>query len=677
MISRALIAPQGNSNKTETSSQSWYTIFNKNGVGVIEIIGDIGAWGITAKQFAKDLAALGNVKTLEATIHSGGGDVFDGMAIYNLLKGHKAHKSAKVLGLAASMASVILMAFDHVEIPANAMIMVHKPWGGTIGDADDMRKYADLLDKVEGTLLSAYESKTGLDRAKLEEMLAAETWLDGNEAKALGFANSVSEPLQMAAQLDSERLKDYNMPQALKQLFAPRGETLTPAAPTAPQAAVPAPQPAPQPAPAPAPDVNALAAQLVAQRTAGINAAFAAFPQMTELHNQCLSDPSCTVDQAKDKILAALGAVQTPAAGQHVHVHAGNGNIVSDSIRACVMARAGHQEHEASNNYRSYNLKELARASLTDRGIGIAGMNSLQMVGLAFTHSSSDFGNILLDVANKSVLQGWELAEETFEKWTRKGQLTDFKTATRVGLDEFGSLRQVRPGAEYKYVTLGDKGAKIALATFGEIFSITRQCIINDDMEMLTSIPMKMGMAAKGTIGDLVYAVLTSNAKAPDGKSIFHADHKNQATGAIDIANLDKARQLMRAHRSNADGKGRHLNIRPAFVLVPTALETTALQTIKSASVKGADANSGIVNPLQNFAEVIAEPRLDDDSATKWYLAAQKGSDTVEVAYLDGIDKPYIEQQEGFTIDGVATKVRIDAGVAPLDYRGLVLSSGQ
>lgn len=630
------------------------------------MIGDIGAWGVTAKQFAKDLTALGNIKTIEATIHSGGGDVFDGMAIYNLLKGHKAHKSAKVLGLAASMASVILMAFDHVEVPANAMIMVHKPWGGTIGDADDMRKYADLLDKVEGTLLSAYAAKTGMERAQLEEMLAAETWLDGNEAKALGFADSVSEPLQMAAQLHSERLKDYNMPNALKQLFAPRGETPTLEAPPA----------VVQPA-APLTDIHALAAQLVMQRTRAINTAFAAFPQMTELHNQCLSDPNCSVDQAKDKILAALGTVATPTAAQHVHVHAGNGNLVGDSIRACVMARAGHQEHEASNNYRSYNLRELARASLSDRGIGTAGLNPMQMVGLAFTHSTSDFGQILLDVANKSVLQGWDLAEETFEQWTRKGQLSDFKTATRVGLDEFGSLRQIRPGAEYKYITLGDKGAKIALATYGEIFSITRQCIINDDMDMLTSIPMKLGIAAKGTIGDLVYAVLTSNAKAPDGTDIFHTNHKNITTGAIDIANLDKARQLMRAHRSNSDGKGRHLNIRPAFVLVPTALETSALQTIRSASVKGADVNAGIVNPLQNFAEVIAEPRLDDDSPKKWYLAAQKGSDTVEVAYLDGIDKPYIEQQEGFTIDGVATKVRIDAGVAPLDHRGLIRSSGE
>ncbi|HBR3608986.1 TPA: Clp protease ClpP, partial [Klebsiella pneumoniae] len=121
----------------------------------------------------------------------------------------------------------------------------------------------------------------------------------------------------------------------------------------------------------------------------------------------------------------------------------------------------------------------------------------------------------------------------------------------------------------------------------------------------------------------------------------------------------------------------RTLNIRPAYMLVPVGLETLANQTIKSASVKGADINSGINNPIQNFAEVISEPRLDHKDPNAWYLAAAKGTDTIEVAYLNGVDTPYIDQQEGFNTDGIATKVRIDAGVAPLDFRGLVKSSGQ
>ncbi|EJX6543178.1 Mu-like prophage major head subunit gpT family protein, partial [Escherichia coli] len=147
--------------------------------------------------------------------------------------------------------------------------------------------------------------------------------------------------------------------------------------------------------------------------------------------------------------------------------------------------------------------------------------------------------------------------------------------------------------------------------------------------------------------------------KLSDGKALFHADHKNIATGGISVSGLDAARQMMRLQKEG----DRALNIRPAFMLVPVALETVANQTIKSASVKGADANAGVINPIQNFAEVIAEARLDAADPKTWYLAAAQGTDTIEVAWLDGVDTPYIDQQEGFTTDGIATKIRIDAGV--------------
>ena len=195
----------------------------------------------------------------------------------------------------------------------------------------------------------------------------------------------------------------------------------------------------------------------------------------------------------------------------------------------------------------------------------------------------------------------------------------------------------------------------------------------------LTDIPRKMGMAAKATIGDLVYALLVANpALKTDSKAISHADHKNLLTGAasaLSVDALDAGRTKMRTQKTDG-ATGRTLNIRPAYVLTPICLESKANQLIRSASVPGADANSGIDNPIRNFAEVIGEPRLDDASATAWYLAAGQGSDTIEVAYLNGVDTPYMEQQQGFTSDGVATKVRIDAGVAPLDYRGLVKANG-
>ncbi|MGX2953373.1 ClpP-like prohead protease/major capsid protein fusion protein [Shewanella sp. JL219SE-S6] len=677
LTSAALIAPQGALTPTNKPDKSWYSLkAAANGEAELMIYDEIGGWGITAKQFARDLKDLGKITQLNARIHSPGGDVFEGMAIYNILKNYPAHKVAHIDGLAASMASVIAMAFDEVVMPENAMMMVHKPWGGTIGDADDMRKYADLLDKVEGNLVGAYRDKTGMTDEQLHALLAEETWLTGREAVEKGFADTLTEPLAMAASLQSNRMKDYaNMPKALQILLAPQANSANPQ-----NAPTPAPvnQPAPSPAPSAQPtqaQINAAAAELNRTRVDGLNTLFASWPQFAELKNECIADVEMTAEKAKDKILAKLGENTTPAAAQprSVIIHAGNGNIVGDSIRAKLMASAGHEAREKDNPYTSYDLLDLARASLTDRGISVAGLDKMTMVGLSFTHSSSDFGNILLDVANKSVLLGWDQAEEAFERIAYKGQLGDFKVARRIGLNEFGSLRQVREGAEYKHITTSDHGQSIALATYGEIFSITRQAIVNDDMDMLTHIPMMMGAAAKGTIGDLFWAVLTSNAKMGDGKALFHADHGNLGSGAPSVEALAAGRKAMRLQKSG----GRNLNIRPEFVLCPVALEDTFNQIIKSTSVKGTDANSGVANPVKDMAEVVGEPRLDDHSAAQWYLAAGQGRDTIEVAYLDGIDTPYIEQQSGFNIDGIATKVRIDAGVAARDHRGLYKSSGQ
>ncbi|ELD0488289.1 Clp protease ClpP, partial [Escherichia coli] len=631
--------------------------------------------GVTAKQFISDLNALGDITHINLHINSPGGDVFEGIAIFNALKTHGASITVYVDGVAASMASVIAMAGTPVIMPENAFMMIHKPFGFTGGDADDMRACADLLDKVEAVMLPAYAQKTGKTTDEIAAMLADETWMSGAECLAHGFADQVTPAVKAMACIQSKRTEEFKkMPESIRNMItpprnsAPREPEVTGAAPVV---------TAPAPVPA-APDEATLRASILAEqkaRVSGINDLFAMFGgRYQALQVQCVSDPGCSLETARERLLNEMGKESSPTSKTTpAHIYAGNGNFVGDGIRQALMARAGFEKTERDNVYNGMTLREYARMSLTERGIGVSGYNPMQMVGLALTHSTSDFGNILLDVSNKALLQGWEEAEETFQRWTKKGQLSDFKTAHRVGVGGFPSLRQVREGAEYKYVTTGDKGETIALATYGEIFSVTRQAIINDDLNQLTDVPMKMGRAAKATIGDLVYAVLTKNPKLSDGKTLFHADHKNLSTGPVSVASLDDARRLMRLQKEG----DRSLNIRPAFMLVPVALETLATQTIKSASVKGADVNAGIINPVRDFAEVIAEARLDDADAKAWYLTAAQGADTIEVAYLNGVDTPYIDQQEGFTTDGIATKVRIDAGVAPLDYRGLVKSSGQ
>ena len=654
---------------TKTNNQSWYSIKAKaNDTAEISIYDEIGFWGVSAASFAQDLKDCGNnLKQINLHIHSPGGDVFDGIAIYNLLKNHPANVTVYIDGLAASMASVIAMAGNEVIMPENAMMMIHKPWGIQGGDAEDMRKYADLLDKVENTLIPAYANKTGKTPEELAEMLSAETWLNGKECVEQGFADKLAEPLVAMASIKSRKLEDFEkMPNEIKNmLFKPQGNSGA----SAPQA-TPTEQSAPVNKSSTVPVDNTAQVQAeLNKRNADIKAVFAPFGSAHDsLLVECLGDLSITAEQAKDKLLAKLGAGTTPSAA--VTPYADNGNIVGDSVKQSLLARAGIDKDKADakdNAYNAMTLRELARASLVDRGISVVGHNAMSMVGLAFTHSSSDFGQILIDVAHKSLLKGWETAAENFDQFTSNGTLTDFRPAKRVGLGDFGYLPQVGEGEEYTYGTIGDEGASVALATYGQLFNITRQAIINDDMHLLTKIPEKMGQAARATIAKLVFALLTGNAIAQDGKALFDASHKNTLTGAeLDVTSIDKAIQIMNGF---VNARGEPLAIEPEFMLLPTSLYTRAKQVLGSASVEGADANSGIINPIRDIVPALKSARLQVADPKSWYLI---NKEAIEVSYLDGIDTPYIEQQNGFTVDGVSTKVRIDAGVNVIDYRGIV-----
>nr|WP_217694975.1 MULTISPECIES: ClpP-like prohead protease/major capsid protein fusion protein [Pseudomonas] len=678
-LSLALLAPMAMGvavapimSNENTPKQSWYSLKAlAKGHAEILLYDEIGMWGITAQQFARDLKALGDLSLISLRIHSPGGDVFEGTAIYNLLKNHPAKVEAHIDGLAASMASVIAMAADTIYMPENAMMMVHKPWGIQGGDADDMRRYAALLDKVEDTLVQSYVSKTGKTEEDIKALLKGETWMTGREAVEAGFADHLTEPLAAAAQLTSKRMQEFtHMPEALKSLMQPRASVTTPTAPTQPTTPVATTVPVATPTEA---DVLASVQAAEQTRRAAVTASFGGFATgHADLLNACLLDMTVTPEQAKDKLLAKLGEGTSPTATS-AHVHVDNGNLVGDSVRNSIEARLGLVAADSSNQFIGMSLMELARASLSHRSIGIAGMDRNGIVGLAFTHSSSDFGNLLADIARKSMLKGLEETEESFQKWTAKGTLSDFREASRVDLSTFPSLRKVPEGAEYKYVTVGDRGEKIVLATYGELFSITRQAVINDDLSAMTRVPQLMGRAAIRTVGDLVYAVLGNNPQMSDGKALFHNDHKNKLTAAaLSVARIDEAKTKMRTQK---DGSA-VLNIRPAYLLTPVALESTA-KALLAAEYDPAMVDAKVPNPVRGIVEVISDARLDEQSLTTSYMAASQSMyDTIEVAYLDGNDKPYLEQQQGFTVDGAAFKVRIDAGVAPLSWRTMVQLPG-
>lgn len=155
--------------------------------------------GITAKQFAQDLAAIGDVRRIDVRINSPGGSVNDGLAIYNALVAHPATVVAHVDGIAFSMASVVAMAAQTVTMAENALMMIHNPRWVAEGDAREMRRTADLLDRYRRSLVKAYAKKTNLSDDAIIELMDAETFFDANEAIAQGFADQITEPLNVAA----------------------------------------------------------------------------------------------------------------------------------------------------------------------------------------------------------------------------------------------------------------------------------------------------------------------------------------------------------------------------------------------------------------------------------------------------------------------------------------------
>lgn len=403
---------------------------------------------------------------------------------------------------------------------------------------------------------------------------------------------------------------------------------------------------------------------------------------------------SATHEVAKDKLIDMMAAAHNASLPKPNGGHTSVGleateKFVTGATRAIIAKvsmfnSGGKPDKEGERNeFTSLSLRELARTYLEMRGVRVS-HDAMTMIGAAMQPivmsgalSTSDFVNILANVANKAMLKGYEEAAETFDKWTGRGTLTDFKTTSRVDLGLFPSLAKVQEGAEYSYAKMGDRGVNLVLATYGKLFPITRQAIINDDLGAFTKVPGKMGTAAKRTIGDLVYAILTSNPNAPDGTALFHANHKNLLTGAgsvLSATSLDAGRTLM-GRQVDPDNIKQGLNIRPKYWLGPITLQGQANQIFASQSEPGQD-NPAVANRVANMAEVISEARLDVASTSQWYLAGDPAQfDTIEVDYLNGVEAPTLEQKDGWNVDGVEMKVRMDAAATLLDHRALVKSN--
>lgn len=649
----------------------------------ILIYGPIGtSWweeAVGAKDFVQEINTL-DVNNLTVRINSVGGSVVDGIAIFNAIKRHKATVTTVNDGLAASIASLILMAGDSIEMASNAKIMIHAPWTYAEGNAVQLREVADMLDSWADAMSGSYAVKAGKTKEDILSMLTdgKDHLFGAEEALAEGFIDTITGGLTIAASLNNKEIlaqvRSFYAAQTIvakpvaaatitKETHMPQAATVAAATPNATEKTV--------------DQIRAEAVAQESERRNSIGQAFAKFtttPGVAELMAACQNDISCSVQVANDRLLAKLGEGAASVAGTHVVTIEDERDKARAGITQAVLSRAGLAKAESNNQFRGYTLYEMARASLEQSGFKTNGLGKMDLVAASFTHSTSDFTNLLANIANKAMMKGYEEAEETFQLWTSEGNLPDFKTTKRVDLNAFPSLDKVLEGAEYKYATVGDRGETVQLATYGKLFSITRQAIINDDLDAFTKIPQRMGRAAIRTVGDLVYAVLTGAHNMYDGKTLFHADHANIATAAaLSTAAVDALRVKMALQK---DGNAT-LNIRLANLIVPVALEGLAKTVRDSEFEISATRDATTPNSVRGTFEVISDARLDAASSTAYYGAANASvTDTVEVQYLDGNKAPTLEQQNGWGVDGVDFKVRMDAGVKALSWKALAKNAG-
>ena len=329
---------------------------------------------------------------------------------------------------------------------------------------------------------------------------------------------------------------------------------------------------------------------------------------------------------------------------------------------------------DAARQYRGMTLLELARESLGNAGVNTRGLSRDEVATRAL-HSTSDFPEILSAVTNKTLRQAYEAYPRTFMLFCRQVLATDFKAMHRVQLGEAPQLLEVGESGEFKRGTLGESKESYKVKTYGRVVAITRQTLINDDLDAFTRIPAMYGNSIAQLESDVVWGIITANPAMADGNALFHTTHKNLAgTGAaLDVASVGAARAAM-ALQTGLDKKT-VLNIRPAFLIVPAALELKAEQLVAQNLVP-ADSAKVVPQSIRTLSP-ISEPRLDAASATSWYLAASPNQiDTIEYAYLEGQQGAYIETRNGFDVDGVEIKCRLDFGAKAIDWRGLYKNPG-
>lgn len=400
-----------------------------------------------------------------------------------------------------------------------------------------------------------------------------------------------------------------------------------------------------------------------------------------------LIDGGKSVDEACRAIVDEIAKKAKQSAGAITGTRA---TVVEDErvkLRAAVSAALVHRVNpkgELPNNgagdFRYMSLHRLAEEILVREGVRVTGLPRGEIAARALM-SNSDFPNILLDAFNKRLRDNYIENAPSYQIWSRRApNAPDFKTINVIAMSNAPDLKLVLEGGEFKRGSLSDGKETYSVSTYGRIVGISRQAVINDDMSAFDRLPRLLAGAARRIENRTVYDTLTGNANMSDGVAIFATGHANLATGtgsALSQTSLTTQRAAMRVQKGR---QSEELNLAPAYLIVPGALEQTAYQLTSNqfTPTKSADINEFREGGRTALIPVV-EAYLDGKSGgtTKWWLTADYNQmDTIEYCYLDGQEGLYVEQQIGFNVDGIELKARLDFAAAAIDYRGMQQANG-
>lgn len=398
-----------------------------------------------------------------------------------------------------------------------------------------------------------------------------------------------------------------------------------------------------------------------------------------------------TLDQVRQAVLAELQRTNGPVG---VRVLQDEGDKKRDAITDGILLRQGIRvENPApgANDFRNATLKMIAADCLSSeegnqRNYYMASADEVYtaLMQRAFYNPASAFPAIMDNVIRKAYIEGHKTAPVTFDQFTTRGVLTDFKKADNYYVQGgFGEFLEVPENGELKHTLPTDeKLPQRQLKTYGRQFTMSRQAFINDDMGVVTTLPNRAAKAARTTINTQVYRCLTGSQKIYDGKTIFCSEHKNLLAEGTPISQEAVQSMILAlgGHRKVQDGTEQAIIIRPAVMVVPLGYQFAMYTLFNSPTIS----SSGDVNPLFQYRDTIRvvedatlNVQIKSGSPIPWFMVGDKNdTDFIQVDYLNGQDIPNIRRMEAPGQLGFVWDVFLDWGITVLDYRGAVKNPG-